>query len=187
MLVGPMGFRREVSLEDVQRFLSRSEGGLGLSPNFLKLRPYFRDSLKRRRRSCPPSSDREPFPAFKRNASSSVTTPSCDAGTNGLTLPAKCYADNPSTNASADTSNYALMEFNFSMFWGIAVQMYESLLRADPTRFEQFMGGNPTALSGLTIPGLTLLGDATGSLAIFQGQGKCIACHSGPELTNASV
>lgn len=38
---------------------------------------------------------------------------------------------------------YSLMQYNFSLFFGLAVQMYESTLVADNSPYDQFMDGNP--------------------------------------------
>src|SRR5207302_10613605 len=55
--------------------------------------------------------------------------------------------------------------------------LYASPLIANDTRVDRFLEGNTTALSA----------DEQAGMAIFTGPGKCIACHGGPELTNASV
>jgi cytochrome c peroxidase len=39
----------------------------------------------------------------------------------------------------AGTNDYSEMEYNFSLFWGVAVQMYESTLVADQTPFDQYL------------------------------------------------
>lgn len=67
------------------------------------------------------------------------------------------------------------MEANFSLFFSLAVQLYESTLIADDTPFDQYIEGKPT-LSQQQIDGL----------AIFKGKGHCINCHAGAELTGAS-
>jgi cytochrome c peroxidase len=68
------------------------------------------------------------------------------------------------------------MEANFSLFFGIALQMYESKLIADDTPFDRFAAGDKNALNAQQRLGL----------AIFQDKGRCINCHSGPELTGAA-
>lgn len=50
----------------------------------------------------------------------------------------------------AGTSDYSLMEYNFSLFWGVAVQMYESTLVADQTPFDKYLEQQQT---------YTLIGD----------------------------
>jgi cytochrome c peroxidase len=166
------------------------------------------------------------------------------------------------------TTAYYQMEYNFSLFWGIAIQMYESTLIANQTPLDQYLAQQQTySLTGdnarnfytiqlpanvdpytvsvielnpnldasdedvfafddgqgqVTGPGITsgTINYLTGSLAmqfdlppksafpikisysigstpltqaqlhglqIFQTNGRCIACHGGPELSNASV
>jgi len=80
------------------------------------------------------------------------------------------------TGAPQNTNEYSLAEFNFSMFWGVAIQMYESTLVSDDSRFDQYMEGNRNALTALEQRGLDR----------FTGKGGCSKCHSGAELTDAS-
>lgn len=75
------------------------------------------------------------------------------------------------------TIEYTLPEYNFSLFFGLAVQAYEATLISDQTPFDQFLGGKSTALTQQQQRGRQ----------IFQSQGFCIGCHSGSELTSASV
>lgn len=100
------------------------------------------------------------------------------------------------------TSQFTQMEFNFSMFWGLAVQSYEATLRADDSPFDRaFDLSNPTiddrnpvdpsirlppGCDDVSTPCLWGPKQLQGWL-LFQGAGKCINCHGGPELTNASV
>ena len=74
---------------------------------------------------------------------------------------------------------YTLMEANFTMFWGISIMLYESLLVSDLSPFDRWMetghfvnGFGPFQRAGLNV---------------FAGKGKCINCHGGPEFTGASV
>jgi cytochrome c peroxidase len=166
------------------------------------------------------------------------------------------------------TTAYYQMEYNFSLFWGIAIQMYESTLLANQTPLDQYLaqqqaysltGDNaknfytlqlPANVDPYTVsvielnpnldasdedvfafddghgqvtgPGITsgTIDYSTGAVAIqfelppkaafpikisystgatpltqaqlhglevFQTNGRCIACHGGPELSNASV
>jgi cytochrome c peroxidase len=75
------------------------------------------------------------------------------------------------------SETFTQMEANFSLFWGLAVQLYEATLVANDTRVDQFLEGNTFALSAMEQQGMD----------IFTGQGRCINCHGGAELTNASV
>ena len=74
---------------------------------------------------------------------------------------------------------FTQMEFNFSLFFGLAVALYQSTLVADQTPFDLWMetgdlnsGFGETELAGLNL---------------FVNQGQCLGCHAGPELTTASV
>ncbi|KAB8321336.1 cytochrome C peroxidase [Tolypothrix campylonemoides VB511288] len=75
------------------------------------------------------------------------------------------------------TIEYTQMEYNFSLFFGLAVQAYESTLVSADTPFDQFLGGNTSALTAQQQQGWN----------IFQNKGLCIGCHAGSELTAASV
>ncbi len=68
-------------------------------------------------------------------------------------------------------NSYTMMEANFSLFWGLAIQMYESTLISDQTPFDKG----------------TLNADELQGLRVFTNEGRCVQCHSGAELTKASV
>lgn len=72
---------------------------------------------------------------------------------------------------------FTQMEANFSLFWGLAIQLYEATLIANDTRADRFFEGNTGTLTALEQEGLQL----------FTGVGRCSQCHGGAELTNASV
>src|SRR5512142_1253380 len=73
---------------------------------------------------------------------------------------------------------FTQMEANFSLFWGLAIQLYEATLVSDQTPFDRFLGGDTTALTIQQQNGFNLF---------FGGAVLCNACHAGTELTNASV
>ena len=73
---------------------------------------------------------------------------------------------------------YSAMEFNWGLFWGLAIDLYESTLVSDQTPLDKFLSGNSSALGSTEQKGLN----------IFQsGKANCSSCHFGPELTSASV
>ena len=77
---------------------------------------------------------------------------------------------------------FDMMEANFSLFWGLAIQAYERTLLSGQTRFDTFVwevlaAGTSEALTGAERRGLHL----------FVTDGKCIECHPGAALTSASV
>lgn len=170
---------------------------------------------------------------------------------------------------AAGAAEYRQIEYNFSLFWSIAIQEYESTLRADQTPLDQYLAQqkhftipadgtsntfNVTLLPGIVPQSVSVyemnpnldssdqdvfafddgLGNVTGDgisqatvdyaggaatiifdkppstqfpvvvsysvgtstpltqaqihgLNIFNTKGRCITCHGGPELTNASV
>jgi hypothetical protein len=81
--------------------------------------------------------------------------------------------DGLETPRNAD--EYTQMEFNFAAFWSLAIQAYVTTLVSGETRFDRFLDGETDALTELEKAGLEAL----------QRNGRCIACHRGPELTTA--
>jgi len=75
------------------------------------------------------------------------------------------------------TDEFTLMDYNFSLFFGLAIQLYESTLISDNSPFDQFMDGNSNALTVQQKQGK----------ALFEGKAGCINCHVGGEFTTASV
>jgi cytochrome c peroxidase len=73
---------------------------------------------------------------------------------------------------------YTLLEYNFSLFFGIAVQMYEATLVSDDTPFDRYMEGQADALTARQIEGMKVFNSNVG---------RCVNCHGGAEFTNASV
>jgi cytochrome c peroxidase len=74
------------------------------------------------------------------------------------------------------TDEYSLMEYNFSLFFGLAIQLYESTLISNDSPFDRFMDGDSNALTAQQKQGKT----------VFETKG-CVRCHGGAEFTNASV
>src|SRR5207247_2937496 len=50
---------------------------------------------------------------------------------------------------------FSVMEANFSLFWGLGVQMYMSTLVAGDSPFDRFAKGNSSALTSLQKQGLS--------------------------------
>jgi len=71
---------------------------------------------------------------------------------------------------------YTQMEANYSLFFGLAVMLYESTLVSDDSPYDQFANGNNNALTAQEQQGLQL----------FINTG-CINCHSGPEFGGGTV
>jgi cytochrome c peroxidase len=81
------------------------------------------------------------------------------------------------TVTAGNSRTYSLMQYNFSLFWGLAIQAYESTLVSDQTPVDRFLSGDPTALTPA----------AQAGMGVFTGAGKCASCHEGPAMTSATV
>jgi cytochrome c peroxidase len=121
---------------------------------------------------------------------------------------------NSTKSVNVGGKNYSMMEANFSLYWGLAIMLYEATLVSDDTPMDQFLAtrvfdpltgallaeGNPDLLNqaaarlqadyGYTggvagiLNGLKLFEDPLPPV----GTGRqCIACHLGANTTSASV
>jgi hypothetical protein len=77
-------------------------------------------------------------------------------------------------NGPAAPTGHAQIEANFSLFWGLALQLYQATLVSDDTPFDRFLRGNPAALTPRQLAGMNLF---------FSDGASCMFCHTGPELT----
>ena len=98
----------------------------------------------------------------------------CGHGTERTALP---RGENQDTRECFD-----MMEANFSLFWGLAIQAYERTLLSGKTRYDTFIRevlatGDSEALTAAELRGVHL----------FVTDGKCLECHLGAALTSASV
>ena len=86
-------------------------------------------------------------------------------------------------NSKNQIGGFTLMENNFSLFWGLAIQAYESTLVSDQTPFDAWVkAGQP---SPSYIPGFGAT-EIRGLQNVFMTKGKCINCHNGPEFSGAA-
>ena len=76
-----------------------------------------------------------------------------------------------------DETKHTQMELNFSLYFGLAVQLYEATLVSDNTRVDQYLEGDTSALTEQEIVGFHLA----------DAEARCLNCHGGSELTFASV
>jgi hypothetical protein len=74
------------------------------------------------------------------------------------------------------TSQFTVTEANFSLFFGLSIQLYLSTLVADDTPFDRYLDGQTDALTAQQQAGMDL----------FLGKAGCARCHAGSELTEAS-
>src|SRR3954471_17941762 len=82
------------------------------------------------------------------------------------------------TFQASSGTGYRQIEANFSLFWGLAIQLYESTLISDDSRFDRFAGGDTTQLTAQEQLGLSIF---------TSDRGKCVNCHKGGEFTGAST
>jgi len=110
------------------------------------------------------------------------------------------YWNGASVNLPQGT--FTQMEANFTLFWGLAIQLYETTLVSDRAPFDLFMKGDDTALSQEQLQGLLVflnrgpgrnppavnnaIAAAQTALGLTIGTGNCVACHSGSEFTAAA-
>jgi cytochrome c peroxidase len=80
-----------------------------------------------------------------------------------------------STQLSGD--GYRQIEKNFSLFFGLAIMLYESTLVADNAPFDQYMNGNISAMTTQAVTGFQ----------IFNNSGGCVFCHSDAEFSGATT
>lgn len=76
--------------------------------------------------------------------------------------------------------SWSHMEANFSLYFGLAIQMYEATLVSDQTPFDNFtrpIAPVTTALNAQQQRGM----------ALFQGKANCAVCHNGPAFSNATT
>jgi cytochrome c peroxidase len=93
-----------------------------------------------------------------------------------VTSAGSVFRDRP--NRPLRTNEYTVMEYNFSLFFGLALQMYQATLVSDDAPIDRYFEGQTNALTQQQIQGLTLFD--SDFLA-------CAACHAGAEFTNAST
>jgi cytochrome c peroxidase len=75
---------------------------------------------------------------------------------------------------------FTQMEYNFALFFGLAIQMYESTLISDDSPFDRAMANLPTdRLTARQQLGFQLFSDTVRT--------RCVNCHAGPLMTDAAV
>jgi cytochrome c peroxidase len=76
-------------------------------------------------------------------------------------------------------NEYTMLEHNFSLFFGLAVQLYEMTLISDDAPVDRFFEGRQNALTPQEKRGMAIFSSETADTA-------CFGCHSGSELTDNS-
>jgi len=86
----------------------------------------------------------------------------------------------PRPNRPLRSNEYTMLEYNFSLFYGLAVQLYEMTLISDDAPVDRYFDGNPNALTAQQRRGMDIFDSKTADTA-------CSGCHSGAEFTDNSV
>ena len=76
------------------------------------------------------------------------------------------------TTGAVIAGQFTQMEYNFSLFWGLAIQVYEATLISDDSPFDR---------------GVMSKAAQDGQHVFQSGKTNCTNCHSGPLLSNAAV
>ena len=97
-----------------------------------------------------------------------------------------------------NTDEFSLLEYNFALFFGLSVQLYEATLVSDDTPWDRFRREHPSAsdaalnpwtntnpvyISRFALFGAHLFNDRTRGANNL----RCSNCHESAELTDASV
>lgn len=72
--------------------------------------------------------------------------------------------------------SFSQVEANFSLFFGLALQLYQSTLVSDDTPFDRWAEGRGT-----------LTPQQLRGFEVFLTNGRCADCHTGPEFTSATI
>jgi cytochrome c peroxidase len=109
----------------------------------------------------------------------------------------------PECDQECNDNEYSLLQYNFSLFFGIAVQMYEATLVSDDTPWDRFRRQHPSPTDPLLNPWTNTTPQHITRLALFGAHLfndrtrtftppelphiRCSNCHEQSELTDASV
>jgi cytochrome c peroxidase len=106
--------------------------------------------------------------------------------------------DGECEDGTCGENEYALMQYNFSLFFGIAVQLYEATLVSDDSPWDRFRREHPDSTDPDLNPWSNVMPSHISRLALFgahlfndRTRGpqnvRCSNCHEQNELTDASV
>src|SRR5262249_20191468 len=82
----------------------------------------------------------------------------------------------PRPNRPLQDGEFTMLEYNFALFFGLSVQLYEMTLISNDAPVDRFFDGDAGALTAQELRGM----------AVFTGDSACAGCHSGAELTDNS-
>jgi cytochrome c peroxidase len=82
----------------------------------------------------------------------------------------------PRPDRTLRDNEYTMIEYNFSLYFGLSVQLYEMTLISDDAPIDRYFRGRATALTARELRGMD----------VFTGESACAGCHSGAEFTDNS-
>ncbi len=74
------------------------------------------------------------------------------------------------------SGEFTQAEYNFALFWALALQAYQATLVSADSPFDRFMDGDRSAMTAEQQEGQRF----------FETNGRCTECHAGPEFSVAS-
>jgi len=83
----------------------------------------------------------------------------------------------PRPNRPLLDNEYTMLEYNFALYFGLSVQLYEMTLISDDAPIDRYFDGDPNALTVQELRGME----------VFKGDSACAGCHSGAEFTDNST
>jgi cytochrome c peroxidase len=87
------------------------------------------------------------------------------------------FQDKYVSDQLAGDTGLTVEQVNFSMYWGVAVMLYEATLVSDDTPWDRYMRGDRRAVSA----------SAKRGHEVFNGKGACYHCHRDAETSNAAI
>lgn len=90
----------------------------------------------------------------------------------------EAFHDGLWNSAKTTPDSFTQMEANFSLFWGLAIQLYEATLVSDQTPFDRWLAGDANALTDQQKRGFFLFNSTITN---------CFICHVGIEFTTSSA
>jgi cytochrome c peroxidase len=83
----------------------------------------------------------------------------------------------PRPNRPLHDNEYTMLEYNFALYFGLSVQLYEMTLISDDAPVDRYFEGDRHALTDQELRGMD----------VFTGDSSCSGCHVGAEFTDNST
>ncbi len=87
---------------------------------------------------------------------------------------------------TGDFDGFRQIEANFSLFWSLSIQLYQSTLISDKAPYDEFAKGKKEPFDPQDGKTDKLTAAEFRGLQVFLDKGKCINCHKGAEFSGAA-